>query len=65
VSHLQITLRSGVQVTADATTVTTGRSPMNGELTKLEWDQSGATRLVWVRLEEVAAIVFHDTTVGA
>lgn len=56
---MQITFKSGTQVEVDATEFTTTRSPITGELTKINWTtpDGWTTKLHTVDVGEVAAIV--------
>lgn len=60
---MQITFRSGAQITVDVTEFSTGRSPVTNRLASLKWKTpDGATS--WLHgiydLEDIAAIVGID-----
>ena len=57
--QMQITFKSGTQVTVDVEDFSIGRSNMSGELRELKWttpDQFVA-KLAYLNLDEVSAIV--------
>lgn len=53
-----LTMRGGAQLSIPVDKFETGRSPLDGSLTKLNWTRpAGAdTRLCWVDLDQIAAI---------
>ena len=59
-SHVEITLKSGVIVHADVSSWTRTRHPVLGTVTGYEWENAGPRRLCDLRVEEVAAVVFVD-----
>lgn len=61
--RMQITFRSGAQVTVGVSKFKTGRSPVTGRLASLDWSTPGDTD-TWLHglydLDEVVAIVGID-----
>ena len=57
--NMQVTFKSGAQVTVDAEDFSTGRSTVTGELRELKWTtpEEYAAKLCYLNLDEVAAIV--------
>lgn len=57
--RMQITFKSGAQITVDVDEFSTGRSPATNELTRFGWTTPDAwtARLHTITLSEVAAIV--------
>jgi hypothetical protein len=53
-----ITLKSGVQIKADVEGLTTGVSPVFGELRNLKWTttEQPEVRISWLDIGEVAAV---------
>lgn len=66
-SHAEITMKSGAVVTFDCTSLTwTRRTNLLGETTEqsLQWElpEGASKRPVHFDLDEIAAVVFVDTT---
>lgn len=61
---MQITFKSGAQIVADAGELTTGRDPLTGELTRMNWTtpDSWTAKLHTISLAEVAAVVMLRDT---
>lgn len=59
-SHVEITLKSGITIHADVSEWIKTKNRVSGDLTGFEWEHSGPRRLNHVRIEEVAAVVFVD-----
>lgn len=57
--RMQITLKSGTQVTVDVEDFNIGRSNLDGDLVELKWTTppERIAKLCYVRLDEIAAIV--------
>lgn len=57
---MQVTFKSGAQIEVDVDEYTCSTNKVTGELTGLDWTfakHRGASRLSWVRLSEVVAVV--------
>lgn len=64
----RIILKSGAHIDLDLASVKTKRSPLDNNLMALEWEYTpgSTTRLFFVELDQVAAVVtVHDATDGS
>jgi hypothetical protein len=59
-SHVEITLKSGVTVHADVSEWEVTRNRISGDVTGYSWTHDGPRRLAHVRVEDVSAVVFVD-----
>ena len=57
--RMQITFKSGAQIEVDVEEFTTGRSPLNNELVKLNWTTpaDAAAKLHTIEIDDIVAVV--------
>jgi hypothetical protein len=57
-SHVEITLKSGVTIKTDTDEWITSTNRATGALTGFKWTNSGSRELTFINASEVAAVVF-------